>query len=134
MAGLALEVPPGWVEAATAYGRAEGEATASLLLARCPGVTALACANDLLALGAYDACRRAGLRIPAEVSVTGHNDMPLVDMIEPPLTTVRIPHEEMGRRAARLLLDRIHHGAEVGTTVLASVLVQRGSTAPPAGA
>lgn len=131
MAALGLPVPPGWVEAATAYGRAEGEVAASLLLARCPGVTALACANDLLALGAYDACRRAGLRIPAAISVTGHNDMPLVDMIEPPLTTVRIPHEEMGRRAARLLLDRIHQGTREGAVVLAPTLVERGSSGPP---
>lgn len=131
MAAQGLELPPGWVEAAPAYGRAEGEAAASLLLSRCPGITALACANDLLALGAYDACRRAGLRIPADISVTGHNDMPLVDMIEPPLTTIRIPHAEMGRRAARLLLDRIHQGTEAGTAVLAPALVERGSTGPP---
>ncbi|WP_084698123.1 LacI family DNA-binding transcriptional regulator [Muricoccus aerilatus] len=131
MAAAGLDVPPGWIEAATAYGRAEGEAAATLLLARCSGVTALACANDLLALGAYDACRRAGLRIPADISVTGHNDMPMVDLIEPPLTTIRIPHERMGREAARLLLERIHRGAEGGTLVLASGLVRRGSSGPP---
>ncbi|MFT6670868.1 MAG: LacI family transcriptional regulator, partial [Afipia broomeae] len=53
------------------------------------------------------AVRNLGLRCPADVSVVGHNDMPLVDLISPPLTTVRIGHREMGRGAAKLLLREI---------------------------
>ncbi|MBP0495523.1 LacI family DNA-binding transcriptional regulator [Pararoseomonas indoligenes] len=127
--GLAPD--PALQEITAAYTREAGERAAARLIARHSDVTALSCANDLLALGAYDACRRAGLRIPEDISVTGHNDMPMVDLIEPPLTTVRIPHGEMGRQAAGLLLDRIGHGGGASDVVLPSALVVRGSTAAP---
>ncbi|MCR0980723.1 LacI family DNA-binding transcriptional regulator [Roseomonas populi] len=126
-----VEAEPSLRVVTAAYTREEGDRAAAVLIARNPDMTALACANDLLALGAYDACRRAGLRIPEEISVTGHNDMPMVDLIEPPLTTVRIPHGEMGAQAARLLLGLIGHGEEAGAVVLPSALVVRGSTAVP---
>ncbi len=102
------------------------------LLREAPGATAVVCCNDLVALGAYDALRAAGLRIPQDVSITGHNDMPLVDMIEPPLTTIRLPHRELGWRAAEMLLERIGQpSAEApspSTVVLRPELVIRGST------
>ncbi|WP_338664584.1 LacI family DNA-binding transcriptional regulator [Pararoseomonas sp. SCSIO 73927] len=122
---------PALQETTAAYTREEGDRAAARLIARRPDLTALTCANDLLALGAYDACRRAGLRIPRDISVTGHNDMPMVDLIEPPLTTVRILHGEMGRQAAGLLLNRIGRGGEASTLVLPSELVVRASTAAP---
>ena len=131
MAAAGLEAPAACIEAASAYSRAEGGAATARLLARCPRLTALACANDLLALGAYDALRAAGRRIPDDVSVTGHNDMPLVDMIEPPLTTVRIPHAEMGRRAALLLLECLRGGEGAGRVALAPDLMVRASTGRP---
>nr|WP_282572083.1 LacI family DNA-binding transcriptional regulator [Roseomonas acroporae] len=119
------------IEVAEAFDRPAGRLAADRLLARPDRPTALACANDLLALGAYDACYAAGLRIPEDISVSGHNDMPLVDMITPGLTTVRIPHDAMGRQAAALLLETIRRGASSGITVLPPTLVVRGSTAPP---
>ena len=64
--------------------------------------------------------------------MVGHNDMPLVDMVCPPLTTVRIRHREMGEQAGRLLLRLIAGGAEGGVdVVLKPDLVVRASTAPP---
>jgi len=125
---------PSAIEAAGAYVRAEGERACLRLLERHPDLTAIACANDLLALGAYDALARLGLRVPADISVTGHNDMPLVDMVAPPLTTVRIGHAEMGCEAARLLLSALgHHAAPLRATsmVLPPHLVIRSSTAAP---
>ena len=90
---------------------------------------ALVCANDLIALGAYDALREAGLRVPQDLSVTGHNDMPMVDLITPPLTTVRLPHREFGWRAAELLFGALDGAADsVSTVVLRPELVVRGST------
>ncbi|MFT8242952.1 LacI family DNA-binding transcriptional regulator [Roseomonas sp. BN140053] len=117
------------VETATAYTREAGAEAASRLLGQHPDLTALACANDLLALGAFDACRQAGRRVPEDISITGHNDMPLADLIEPPLTTIRIPHALMGQRAAELLLDILGGGHPAGVT-LAPTLVVRASTAP----
>jgi LacI family transcriptional regulator len=71
------------------------------------------------------------------VSVTGYNDMPLVDMVHPSLTTVRIPHDLIGRQGARLLLERMAamRGGTAATLgpqmMMAPELVVRGSTAPP---
>lgn len=69
--------------------------------------TALVAANDLLAIGCYDALKERGLRCPQDISVTGFNDMPFVDRLSPPLTTLHIPHDELGVQAANLLLKEI---------------------------
>jgi LacI family transcriptional regulator len=93
---------------------------------------AVVCSNDLIALGAYDAIAEAGLRIPHDICVTGHNDMPLVDMVNPPLTTIRLPHRELGWRAAEMLFDAID-GRQLSpaTVVLRPELVVRASTRSP---
>jgi LacI family transcriptional regulator len=120
------------VEAAPAYTREAGHATALRLLQRKPALTAIVAANDLLALGVYDALAERGLNCPKDVSVVGHNDMPYVDMLSPPLTTVRIAQREMGDKAAHLLLAQISDPeASHDHIVLAPELIVRGSTAPP---
>jgi LacI family transcriptional regulator len=122
------------VETARAYTREEGRLATLRLLDREIAPTAIAAANDLLALGIYDALSERGLNCPADVSVVGHNDMPYVDMLSPPLTTVRIAQRNMGNQAARLLLDRIA-AATAGREriVLEPSLIVRGSTAKPKG-
>lgn len=65
----------------------------------------LICADDFLAAGAIRAIRDAGLSVPQDIAVIGCNDLPIARMIEPPLTTFRIDFQEMGREAARLLLQ-----------------------------
>lgn len=118
------------IVACEAYSRAAGQQAMAQLLAECPRPPdAVACCNDLVALGAYDALAAAGLRIPHEVAVTGHNDMPLVDLIAPPLTTIRPPHRELGWRAAQLLFERLD-GQQLSpaTVVLRPELVVRAST------
>ncbi|MBC7547317.1 MAG: LacI family DNA-binding transcriptional regulator [Polaromonas sp.] len=125
-----------WVEACDAYSIEAGYMACKRLLTRmcsttrAPGLTALVACNDLVALGAIDALRESGLRVPRDVSVTGHNDMPLMDRIEPALTTIRIQHHEMGRAAAQLLLQAMANPSRADTTiVLRPELVVRGSTA-----
>ncbi|MBV9076324.1 MAG: LacI family DNA-binding transcriptional regulator, partial [Methylobacteriaceae bacterium] len=121
----------GAVAVAGAYSRDAGEAAAASLLAAHPTLTAIAASNDLLALGAYRTIQASGRRCPEHLSVTGHNDMPLVDMVEPPLTTVRIGHVAMGERAARLLLQEVGGvRAAARLELLPAELVVRGSTAP----
>ncbi|WP_201030954.1 MULTISPECIES: LacI family DNA-binding transcriptional regulator [unclassified Sphingobium] len=119
-------------ESTQGYSREEGAAATRRLLERRPDVTAIVAANDLLALGAYDALRECGLRCPQDVSVVGHNDMPMVDLVSPPLTTVRISQEALGREAADLLLHRIR-GEDSGrrNIVLAPSLIVRESAAAP---
>jgi LacI family transcriptional regulator len=122
------------VAAATAYGTEAGQAAMRSLLTG-PFFTAVVAANDMLCLGIYDALAEVGLKVGADISVTGFNDMPFVDRIAPPLTTVRIQHAAMGEQAATLLLARI---AEPGGTAsqvrLAPLLVVRDSTRVPQAA
>ncbi len=128
--GLAVE--RALVETCESYSRNEGRRALSGLLDSGNRFTAVVAANDLLALGCYDALKAAGLACPGDVSVTGFNDMPLVDMMDPPLTTVRIPQYDMGAEAARAILERLNGAADdAQTIVLPSTLVVRGSTAAP---
>lgn len=120
------------IEEAAAFTRDAGFAAARRLLARCPDATAVVAANDLLALGVYQALQAQGRRCPDDVSVIGHNDMPLVDLVSPPLSTIRISHREMGERTGEMLLELIdghHQGAP--QVVTRPLLVVRASTAPP---
>jgi LacI family transcriptional regulator len=120
------------VEIAPAYTREAGRLTALRLLDREPAATGIVAANDLLALGIYDALSMRDLRCPSDVSVVGHNDMPYVDMLSPPLTTVRIAQREMGSQAALILLEQIANpGAAHRRIMLRPELIVRGSTAPP---
>jgi LacI family transcriptional regulator len=122
------------IETAPAYTREQGRLAALRLLDRKHAPTAIVAANDLLALGIYDALAARRLRCPADVSVVGHNDMPYVDMLSPPLTTVRIAQRDIGNQAARLLLEQIAApAARRERVVLEPVLVVRGSTAGPKG-
>jgi LacI family transcriptional regulator len=114
-----------WTETAGA------EAIRDLLDAKLP-FTAVLAGNDLLALGCYDALGERGLRCPDDVSVVGFNDMPYADKLNPPLTTVRIPHYELGTEAARLLLEDLRQPERHPDSVLLPLtLVVRRSTAPP---
>jgi LacI family transcriptional regulator len=113
-----------------AFTRTAGASAAAELLKRNPDATAVVAANDLLALGAYEALAAEGRRCPDDVSIVGHNDMPLVDMVSPALTTVRISHREMGEAAGRLLVGLID-GQETPESriVTQPILIVRQSTA-----
>lgn len=85
------------------------EATEALLR-RHPAVTAVLGANDLLAVGVLHAARRLGRRCPDELAVVGFDDFDIARWMQPSLTTVRLPGDEMGRRAAELLIARLQSG------------------------
>ncbi|MEV4178599.1 LacI family DNA-binding transcriptional regulator [Nonomuraea sp. NPDC049709] len=110
----------------------DGAAAMRELLARAGDVTAVVAGNDLIALGCYDVFAERGLSCPGDVSVIGFNDMPFLDKLRPPLTTVAVPHHELGAEAARMLLDCIDEPDRPARSLLLPVsLVVRGSTAPP---
>ena len=92
--------------------------------------SAIVAGNDMIALGCYTALASAGLDCPADVSVTGHNDMPLVDRVQPPLTTVAIPQYEIGVAAAQMLLAGLGGEPHDDRVLLPTRLVVRSSTAP----
>ena len=105
-----------------------GHAAATRLIAQ--GVTGIVCASDPLALGAIRAARRAGLSVPADISVVGYDDSAFMSCTDPPLTTVRQPIEAIGRAAVEMLVGQIE-GAEVSADELffEPEIVARGSTA-----
>jgi LacI family transcriptional regulator len=117
---------------AAALTEQSGRAVVDKILSQGAGLTAILTANDRLALGCYDALREKNLRCPEDVSVTGFNDMPYVERLTPPLTTLHVPHDEMGALAASLLLYQIGNPKAAAKQVrLMPSLVVRGSTAPP---
>jgi LacI family transcriptional regulator len=125
-------IPNSHMVEAAEFTRAAGRIACAELLKRYRSITAIVAANDLIALGCYDCLAALGLRCPQDVSIVGHNDIPLVDMVNPPLTTVRIQHREMGRKAAQLLLERFAAPDTKPVRVtLAPELMVRGSTAAP---
>ncbi len=132
MADLGLEVRAEQVAFSDAFTEAQGELACAALLDGAPGVTAVVAANDRLAIGCYDALEARGQSCPGDVSVTGFNDMPFVDRLRPPLTSVRVPQREIGTVAADLLLGQLSDGSrEAPQILLEPTLIVRGSAAPP---
>jgi LacI family transcriptional regulator len=94
--------------------------------------TAIFASNDVMAMGATDAVRSRGLRIPEDVSIIGFDDIPQAALVHPALTTVRQPLEQMGRVATQLLLEILKNpGRIIDRLELPTELVIRDSTAPP---
>jgi LacI family transcriptional regulator len=116
----------------TSFTEAEGARVSGELLGGADDITAIVAANDRLAIGCYDTLEARGLRCPDDVSIVGFNDMPFVDRLRPPLTSVRVPQREIGIEAANLLLQRLSRGSQTPREILLEpTLVVRGSTAPP---
>src|SRR5208283_2234760 len=88
-----------------------GYAAMNRLITRCPDLTAVFCANDLLAIGALSALSEKSRRVPDDVSVIGFDDSELARHASPPLTTMRIHSRDMARTAGRRLLERVENGS-----------------------
>jgi LacI family transcriptional regulator len=70
-----------------------------------PEVTAILCYNDLVAIGAIQACLERGLALPTDLSIIGFDDIPMASLIRPPLTTLRLPKREVGAAAMQMLIE-----------------------------
>jgi DNA-binding LacI/PurR family transcriptional regulator len=92
--------------------------------------TAVFCANDIQAIGAMSQCRAAGIRVPADLSIVGFDDLPIAKFVDPQLTTVRVPASEMGRLAAQAVLQHLTQGKPLQPVVLTTGLVVRASAGP----
>lgn len=95
--------------------------------------TAVVAITDMVALGVYRGLQAAGLRIPQDISVVGFDNTFLCEFLNPPLTTVNIPREELSRIAVDLLLAAVEDKAPGQERRLATQLIVRSSTAPPPG-
>jgi len=101
------------------------------LLAAGTPPTAVVCGNDVLAYGALLECQSGGKDVPGDISIAGFDDLPLSQHIRPSLTTMHVPSEEMGRKAADYLLACLNDETAPEQTELEVNLILRGSTAPP---
>jgi LacI family repressor for deo operon, udp, cdd, tsx, nupC, and nupG len=109
-----------------------GLAQALALLEASPRPTAIFCFSDEMAMGALEAIRRRGLRCPQDVSLVGFDDIRFAQYLNPQLTTVSQPMQQIGHEVVRLLLDILSNRATTLQNVtLPHRLVVRSSTVPP---
>jgi LacI family transcriptional regulator len=131
MAEAGLPVEERWVLSGD-YHLHSGYVLALGLLDRPDRPTALVCGNDRMAVGAMMAARECGLAVPGDVSIVGYDDQEdLAEQVVPALTTVSIPHYEMGRAAVENLLDALATGRRPLGETVPGVLIERHSVAPP---
>jgi len=115
----------------TAYGIETGENAFRDLMAKPNKPTVVMCGNDVLAIGALQGARHMGIQVPEDVSITGFDDIELASIADPELTTVHVPHREMGKRAAQMLIDMVEGTAPANSIELMTRVCMRKSLAKP---
>lgn len=113
------------------YGLREASAAMETLMSREPRATAIICGNDVLAAGALMHAREAKLSVPSDVSVVGFDNIDLAAAIDPPLTTLHVPHRRMGQAAAQRLLAMRNGDVGVPGVEFQTEVVVRESLGPP---
>lgn len=127
-AARAHGIPPAQlVVVETPYGIETGAKAMMQLMCKALPPTVVMCGNDVLAAGALHAAKSLGLDVPGDVSVTGFDDIELARIVTPPLTTVHIPHREMGKKAALALIDLVEGGPVTPPVELKTSVEIRGS-------
>jgi LacI family transcriptional regulator len=130
MLAAGLTVEPRWVVSGDLT-RRSGRRAAERLLAQHPRPTAIIGGNDLMAIGAMQAIKAAGLRVGRDVAVGGFDDIPLAAHTAPPLTTLRQPIYEIAYRMAEMLIDHLTNPPdELRQEILEPELVIRASSGP----
>lgn len=130
LAEAGLPIDESLIQTGDTFNETGGHDGMKRLLAVTPRPTAVFAANDLIAMGALMAIHEAGLRVPEDVAVVGFDDIPAAKLVTPPLTTVAQFQEQLGRRAAEMLLERLS-GAVTGparSIEMPHALIVRGST------
>ncbi|MFG1301581.1 substrate-binding domain-containing protein [Xanthobacter sp. V3C-3] len=121
-ASALLEVP---------YTMESGRQALRRVVEACPPMTALVCTTDVLAIGAIAEAKDLGLRVPEDLSIAGFDDLEFASYLDPPLTTVHVPTEQIGLRAAELLLGLMQSRPVESRTELEGELAIRRSTGAP---
>ncbi|MEW2353907.1 LacI family DNA-binding transcriptional regulator [Spirillospora sp. NPDC029432] len=129
MRDCGLEVPDAYLEAGD-FQAASGRAGAARLLDLPEPPEVIFAGDNLMALGALDEIRARGLAIPSAVALASYDDLPWFTHVDPPVTAIGQPVQELGRRAVRVLADRIED-RPVESVVLAARLVVRRSCGEP---
>src|SRR5262245_60662575 len=108
-----------------------GQMAVAEILRQKTAPTAILAANDLMAIGALGELKKAGLRVPEDISVIGFDDIAFAALTDPPLTTIALPREEIGRAAVEALLNTIKDSGRLGQEYkIAPALIVRESTGP----
>lgn len=106
---IGIKLPKNRIVAAKRMTIEEGEIAARKLLQDRSNIPEVIMAvNDLVALGAIKVCQELGLRIPEDIGVSGYNDIPLMDMVDPPLTTVKMHLNQIGKNAGEMMLEQLN--------------------------
>lgn len=129
MAEAGVDVDRGWVVEST-FGIESGSATARHLMALAKPPTAVFAVNDNTAIGALSAFEEMGFSVPDDISLVGYNDIPIVSRLSKPLTTVRVPFDQIAASALELLREAPQDSRYRVRTATPS-LIPRRSTAPP---
>lgn len=116
----------------TSYGIESGAVAFADLMQKEAAPTAVFCGNDVLAVGAVGKARDMGIAVPGDVSIIGFDDIELAQVAFPKLTTVHVPHREMGRKAARALVNVLQDGVEIEAEELVADVQMRDSLGPVA--
>lgn len=114
----------------TPYGFDNGEAAMKTIMSAPNPPTAVMCGNDVLAAGALRGAKALGLEVPRDVSVTGFDDIELARIVTPSLTTVHVPHGEMGTKAASALIALVEGNQSIGPVKLQISVKIRESLGP----
>lgn len=109
----------------TGYAIDNGAKAFGALMACDPRPTAVLCGNDVLAVGALRQAREMHIDVPGAVSIVGFDDIELAQVAYPPLTTVHVPHQQMGRKAAQALVGMVRQGDTPKAVALEVRLVLR---------
>ena len=121
-----LELRPDWI-VEQPFSFEGGRAAVAQLMTDPQPPTVLICGSDLHAVGALSECRARGIRVPEDLSITGSDDIELATLVEPALTTVRVPTVEIGVRAARRIVGLIEGTEMADEPALETSLVVRDS-------
>jgi LacI family transcriptional regulator len=112
------------------YSIENGATAFAQLMQRNPRPTAVFCGNDVLAVGALRQAHEMNIVVPAEISIVGFDNIELAQITYPPLTTVHVPHRDMGRKAAQTLVAMLQNGGDVAALALETSIVLRGTLGP----
>lgn len=115
----------------TAYGIETGAEAFQEVMSGPQKPTLVFCGNDVLAVGALIRAREMGMAVPDDISITGFDDIDLARITVPGLTTVHVPHREMGHRAAQALIELVETGTSCEVVKLATTIRWRGSLGQP---
>lgn len=117
----------------TDFGIQNGANALDKLLQASPRPTAVMCGNDVLAVGALRRAKELGIDVPTDLSITGFDDIELAQIVTPALTTVHVPHREMGRKAAKELIEMVELRSDGVSIQLDTFLQLRSSLSSVSG-